>query len=198
MTKKKTQQMPRQRSLLRVALVCSLVGGPAQAEEPPVEARPVEAQTAEAQTVEARPAEAPQTAPPTTPQTTIIDVQPDGSLGGPIKAPRRPMTPRQRRAVLGTLLGAGGAVLLGAALGGAALWRAGQLQAAQQAGDPVEALATSTRALAFSADLCFGSGALLGLTALVLRFGGGGQSDGHAQTPASPTDIPGEAELGPL
>ena len=31
MTKKKTQQMPRQRSLLRVALVCSLVGGPAQA-----------------------------------------------------------------------------------------------------------------------------------------------------------------------
>lgn len=194
MTKKKTQQMPLQRSLLRVALVCSLVGGPARAEEPPVEARPAEVVPVEAGPVEALQVEAPPPAPQTAPQTTIIDVQPDGSLGAPIKAPRLPMTPRQRRAVLGTLVGAGGAVLLGAALGGAALWRAGQ----QQAGDPSDALATSTRALAFSADLCFGTGALLGLAALVLRFGSGGQSDSHAQTPASPTDLAGEAELGPL
>lgn len=89
-------------------------------------------------------------------------------------------------------------MLLGAALGGAALWRSGQLRAAQEAGDPGDALASSTRALAFSADLCFGAGALLGLSALVLRFGGSGQSDGHAQTPASAPDLPGEAELSPL
>jgi hypothetical protein len=91
---------------------------------------------------------------------------------------------RRRHPWIATLAAGGATLLSGAVLGGLALGQAAQFHRDVEAGSPreeLEALASSTRQLAFSSDMLLGTTALFGLITLVLRFG-----TATGSTPAPP------------